>query len=121
MRITDDSVILNDVKALLTSAGFDEGQLNVALDAIKNARQGAPKVACIASGGLRNGLEVAKCICLGATATGMAHPFLQAAMDSTERVLGTIGEIEQQLRVSMFCAGVGTVSDLQQVSLLCRK
>ena len=91
------------------------------LDALHNARRGAPKVTCIASGGLRNGVEVAKCLCLGATATGMAHPFLQAAMHSTERVLGTIDEIEQQLRVSMFCSGVGTVSDLQQISLLCRK
>ena len=51
----------------------------------------------------------------------MAHPFLQAATHSTERVLATIGEIEKQLRVSMFCSGVGTVSDLQQISLLCRK
>ena len=51
----------------------------------------------------------------------MAHPFLQSAMHSTEQVLGTIGEIEQQLRVSMFCSGVSTVSDLQQLSLLRRK
>ncbi len=110
----------SDNSAKRVSSVFSDWVIST-LDAIKNARQGAPKVACIASGGLRNGLEVAKCICLGATATGMAHPFLQAAMDSTERVLGTIGEIEQQLRVSMFCAGVGTVSDLQQISLLCRK
>ena len=110
----------SDNSAKRVSSVFSDWGIST-LDAIKNARQGAPKVACIASGGLRNGLEVAKCICLGATATGMAHPFLQAAMDSTERVLVTIGEIEQQLRVSMFCAGVGTVSDLQQISLLCRK
>ena len=76
---------------------------------------------CIASGGLRNGVEVAKCLCLGATAAGMAHPFLQSAMHSTEQVLGTIGEIEQQLRISMFCSGVSTVSDLHQLSLLRRK
>ena len=35
--VTDNSVILNAVNALLTSAGFNEDELNVALDAIKNA------------------------------------------------------------------------------------
>ncbi len=110
----------SDNSAKRVSSVFSDWGIST-LDAIHNARHGAPKVACIASGGLRNGVEVAKCICLGATATGMAHPFLQAATHSTERVLATIGEIEKQLRVSMFCSGVGTVSDLQQISLLCRK
>jgi len=110
----------SDNSAKRVSSVFSDWGIST-LDAIHNARHGAPKVACIASGGLRNGVEVAKCICLGATATGMAHPFLQAATHSTERVLATIGEIEKQLRVSMFCSGVSTVSDLQQISLLCRK
>ena len=91
------------------------------VDAIVNARQGAPKVTCIASGGLRNGVEVAKCLCLGASMTGMAHPFLQAAMHSTDRILSTIMEIERQLRISMFCSGASNISDLQQISLLSRK
>ena len=36
--VTDNSVILNAVNALLTSAGFNKDELNVALDAIKNAK-----------------------------------------------------------------------------------
>ena len=71
--------------------------------------------------GIPQSVEVAKCLCLGASMTGMAHPFLQAAMHSTDRILDTIGEIERQLRISMFCSGASTVSDLQQISLLSRK
>lgn len=36
--IIDNSVILNAVNTLLTSAGFDKEQLNNALDSIKNAK-----------------------------------------------------------------------------------
>ena len=37
--VTDNSVILNAVNALLTSAGFNNDELDVALDAIKNAKE----------------------------------------------------------------------------------
>ena len=37
--VTDNSVILNTVNALLTSAGFNKDELNVALDVIKNAKE----------------------------------------------------------------------------------
>ena len=36
--VTDNDVILNAVDALLTSAGFNKDELNIALDAIKNAK-----------------------------------------------------------------------------------
>ena len=44
----------------------------------------AVKLPLIASGGLRNGLEVAKCIALGASMAAMAYPFLQAAAHSAK-------------------------------------
>ena len=36
--VTDNSVILNAVETLLSSAGYDTNQLNVALDVLKNAK-----------------------------------------------------------------------------------
>ena len=36
--ITDNSVILSAVETLLSSAGFDINDLNVALDVLKNAK-----------------------------------------------------------------------------------
>ena len=38
-QVTDNSVIFNAVDALLTSAGFNKDELNIALDAIKNAKE----------------------------------------------------------------------------------
>ena len=38
-QVTDNSVILNAVNALLSSAGFNKDELNIALDAIKNAKE----------------------------------------------------------------------------------
>jgi isopentenyl-diphosphate delta-isomerase len=60
-----------------------------------------------ASGGLRNGLDAAKAIALGATLAGMARPFLKAAAISAEAVVELGGVIRDQLRIAMF--GVGTV------------
>tara|TARA_Y100001968_G_C19427512_1_gene755199 strand:- start:1074 stop:1301 length:228 start_codon:yes stop_codon:yes gene_type:complete len=37
--VTDNSVILNAVETLLSSAGYDTNQLNVALDVLKNAKE----------------------------------------------------------------------------------
>lgn len=82
------------------------------------ARRGAPTLPIIASGGLRDGIDVAKCIALGATAAGMAGPFLKAAAVSTEAVSEVITEITRVLRIAMFCAGVGSIPELQATPLL---
>jgi isopentenyl-diphosphate delta-isomerase len=82
------------------------------------ARRGAPNLPIIASGGLRDGIDVAKCIALGAAAAGMAGPFLKAAAVSTEAVSEAIAEITRVLRIAMFCAGAGSIPELQATPLL---
>ncbi|MGH2414686.1 MAG: type 2 isopentenyl-diphosphate Delta-isomerase, partial [Microcystaceae cyanobacterium] len=52
-------------------------------DCIVQIRQQYPTIPLIASGGLRNGMEVAKVITLGANLAGLAWPFLQAASESS--------------------------------------
>ena len=44
-------------------------------EVIQNAIQVAPTLPIIASGGLRSGVDIAKCIALGASIGGMASPF----------------------------------------------
>ena len=60
-----------------------------------------------ASGGIKDGLDIAKCIALGATLGGMAGQFLKAAAVSTEKVVETMKLTKRQIQVTMFAGGVG--------------
>lgn len=87
-------------------------------DSIQMVREAAPEVLVFASGGLRNGLEIAKCIALGARLGGMAGPFLKAAAVSAEAVAETIGQVRRELQISMFGAGAGDLVTLQHTPLI---
>lgn len=88
------------------------------VDAIRNVRRAAPGLPIMASGGLRDGVDVAKCLALGAGLCGLASPFLKAADRSTEAVLDAIQELTQVLRIAMFAAGAGDLARLQQTPLI---
>lgn len=87
-------------------------------DAVQYAVKGAPNASVIASGGLRDGIDIAKCIALGAIAGGIAGPFLKAADESVEAVDQLIREISTQLRIAMLCSSAKTIADLQKTPLL---
>ena len=86
-------------------------------ESIRHVRQAAPEVLVFASGGLRNGVDVAKCIALGAELGGLAGPFLHAAMGGAQAVQELVEELVMQLRVAMFAAGAGSVAELQRTPL----
>lgn len=73
---------------------------------------------CIASGGIASGFDVAKALSLGADLAGAARPFLVALETGGEEALDRcFTEWEQQLRASMFIAGVDRVQKLRSVAL----
>jgi len=86
-------------------------------DSIRNVREGAPGLPIIASGGLRDGVDIAKCIALGAELGGLAGPFLKAAVQSLDAVCELIEEITMQLRIAMFASGAPNIAALQQTPL----
>lgn len=86
-------------------------------ESIRQVRRAAPGVLVLASGGLRDGVDIAKCIALGAAVGGMAGPFLKAAAISQEETAAMITEIAQEIRVCMFAAGAGNLERLHQTSL----
>lgn len=86
-------------------------------DSIQMVRSVAPGIPLFASGGIRTGTEIAKCIALGATLGGMASPFLKAATVSVERTVEVIQTIIKEIRVSMFAAGAGDLQALAHIRL----
>jgi isopentenyl-diphosphate Delta-isomerase len=72
-----------------------------------------PLFPIFASGGLKNGIDIAKCISLGAVLGGMAGPFLRAAVISTEKTISILRIIKRQIEVTMFVCGAGTLLELR--------
>lgn len=81
---------------------------------IISARKVDQNVLIIASGGLRNGVHLAKSIALGADLGGMARPFLIAAENSTEEVIERISLVRRELEVAMFVTGSENLSALKK-------
>lgn len=79
---------------------------------ILNVRRTVPDMTVFASGGLKDGLDIAKCIALGATLGGMAGKFLKGAAVSTERTVEMMKLTKRQIEVTMFACGVETLEGL---------
>jgi isopentenyl-diphosphate Delta-isomerase len=86
--------------------------------ALRLARQAAPDACIFASGGIRDGLDVAKALALGADLAGIAGPFLRAAVLGPEEAHGLARELIEALRIAMFCVGARTVGDLRHGRLV---
>jgi isopentenyl-diphosphate delta-isomerase len=66
-----------------------------------------------ASGGVRNGLDAAKLIALGAHRVGFAQPALRAAMEGESALRAWMAQMEFELRVALFCTGSKSPSALR--------
>lgn len=81
--------------------------------AVMRARDAAPDAYLIASGGVREGLDVVKALALGADLAAMAGPLLRAA-NAGEQVLADVLDVALgEIRVAMFAMGCARVSDLR--------
>ena len=86
-------------------------------EAVQQARRVAPELPLIASGGLRDGLEIAKTLALGADVASLAGPLLRAAVASPESLRERMEIITRQLRIAMFAAGAEDIAALQRTPL----
>ncbi|MEE8133110.1 MAG: type 2 isopentenyl-diphosphate Delta-isomerase [Nitrososphaerales archaeon] len=73
----------------------------------------AVQLPLVASGGLRNGLEVAKCLTIGADICAMALPFLKRAAVSKEAVIQFANVLLNELKSTMYLVGAKDVKALK--------
>jgi isopentenyl-diphosphate delta-isomerase len=88
--------------------------------AIQNVVDVSPSLPIIASGGLRSGVDIAKCIALGASLGGMANPFLKAATHSVEKTVELISIYTDEIKLCMFATGSRTLEALKKDKLIKR-
>ena len=72
----------------------------------------------IATGGIRNGLDAAKALVLGADAAGIARVFLKPAMKNKDAIIEEVDVVIKELRAAMFLVGADKVSKLPDVDWL---
>ncbi|MHC1635019.1 MAG: type 2 isopentenyl-diphosphate Delta-isomerase [Candidatus Methanospirareceae archaeon] len=72
----------------------------------------------IATGGIRNGMHIAKSIALGADICSAALPFLRAAKEGVDKLVEKIKMMVEELRVAMFLSGCKTVKELKEAEII---
>ncbi len=84
------------------------------VNSLQQALSLTPNYEIWGSGGVRNGLDAAKLLYLGASTIGFAKPILQAAQHSTDAVIKFMQTVEYELKVALFCTGNASIETLQE-------
>lgn len=87
-------------------------------EAILQVRGACPETTLIGSGGIRDGVDAAKAIRLGADLVGQAASSLAAADDSLEATLAHFNAMIEELRIACFCTGSANLAALRSAPLL---
>jgi isopentenyl-diphosphate delta-isomerase len=72
----------------------------------------------IASGGIRDGVEMTKALALGADLASLSQPVLQAAVKGVKETKDVLSLLMEELRNAMFLVGANSVQALREVPLV---
>lgn len=105
-------------KMMQDVAGSFKGWGITTTESLIQVHQSVPKLPLIASGGLRNGIDLAKSIALGAQLGGFAGIIFKAAWNGPEKLADEIKTIITELRIAMFASGAVDMHKLGKTKLL---
>jgi isopentenyl-diphosphate delta-isomerase len=71
----------------------------------------------VASGGIRNGLDIAKSIALGANVAALGQPLLAPALESADKVVESLAGLIGEIKVAMLCVGARDLAALKKAPL----
>jgi isopentenyl-diphosphate delta-isomerase len=89
-------------------------------EALVQVRSAVPDIELVASGGIRNGLDVAKSIALGANVAAIGQPLLAPALESADKVIESLLKVIHEIKVAMLCVGAGDIAALRNAPLVRR-
>lgn len=81
-------------------------------------RRACPDATIIASGGIRDGIDVAKAIRLGADVAGQAAATLPSALAGAGSLIEHMTTVIEQLRIAAFCTGSADLAALRMANLV---
>jgi len=76
------------------------------------------RIPVIASGGIRDGMGVAKALVLGGSLTSLSQPVLQVAVEGIKETKNVLSLLAEELRNVMFLVGADSVETLRDISLV---
>ena len=104
----------------MTFKNWGQSTAQVLCDAQTLAQSGELNYKIWASGGIRSGLDIAKCLSVGASQVGLARPWLEAILnkdlsiqkDAEIKLEALFEKLSYELRVAMFCTGSRDLAEL---------
>ena len=118
-RFADIEIALNaEIRQTLSTDNVFDHWGYTTIESLGMIKKELPTMTCWASGGIRNGLDVAKSICMGASAVGIAGKLLRPATESTDAVIIALRQFMSELRISCFGLGVRSSIGLSRSHIL---
>ena len=85
--------------------------------ALIDVARAIPASPVFASGGIRDGIDAAKAIRLGASLVGMAAPMLEHGVDAAGAAAKRMARTIEELRIAAFCVGASDIGALRRAVL----